>query len=53
MLKYVYQQDFKTYKQTVNRSILTIKIKPKLNMIDDNMKIDIILSHIISPIIVK
>ena len=34
----------------MNRSILTIKIKSKFNTIDDNMKIDIIISHIISRI---
>ena len=48
----MYQQDFKTNKMNHGQN-LTIEINSKLNMIDDNMKIDIIILHVISPIIVK
>ena len=53
MLKNVYQQDFNTYKQNMTRYILTTEIKSKPYMIDDNLKIDIIIPHIISPVIVN
>ena len=49
---YMYQQDFKTYKMNHGQN-LTIEINSKHNMIDDNMKIDIIILHVISPVIVK